>query len=217
MPVEAVSNVSLGEQSSRRGLRESRPWRIGWRRGVGTGITVREMKAATQQAAGEPTAHPANQLAVETTSGKAPFCIPTGFSRAKGYPPRNPRAEHRQAQQQRADNAPSMAEKYPQLKTLKVALEFVNREGMTKTTEMKYSANPEHAKSVLVFGCPNSACWGGDFDLTAKLAEAVTKRRTKVSGEMHCQGSYKDASGQVVSCRSLLRYTLNLVYSRKQS
>jgi hypothetical protein len=175
------------------------------------------MKAATQQAAGEPAAHPANQLAVETTSGKAPFCMPTGFSRAKGYPPKNPRAEHRQAQQQRAEDAPSMAEKYPQLKTLKVALEFVNREGMTKTTEMKYSANPQHAKSVLVFGCPNSACWGGDFDLTAKLAEAVTKRRTKVSGEMHCLGNYKDASSQVVACRNLLHYTLNLVYSRKQS
>ncbi len=109
-----------------------------------------------------------------------------------------------------------MAEKYPQLKTLKVALEFVDREGMTKTTEMKYSANPEHAKSVLVFVCPRSECCGGDFDLTAKLGEAVTKRRTKISGEMHCLGSHKDASGQVASCRSLLRYTLNLVYSGRR-
>jgi hypothetical protein len=174
------------------------------------------MKAATQQAAGEPAAPPANPLAVETASGKAPFRMPTGFPRAKGYLPKNPRAEHRQAQQQRVAEALKLAEKYPQLKTLKVALEFVDREGMTKTTEMKYSANPEHAKSVLVFGCPNSGCWGGDFDLTAKLAEAVTKRRTKLSGEMHCLGTHKDAAGQVVPCRSLLRYTLNLVYSGKQ-
>ena len=109
-----------------------------------------------------------------------------------------------------------LAEKYPHLKTLKVALEFVDREGMTKTTEMKYSANPEHAKSVLVFVCPVSECCGGDFDLTAKLAEAVTKRRTKVSGEMHCLGNYKDASSQVVACRNLLHYTLNLVYSGRR-
>ena len=191
-------------------------WRIGWRRGFCTGIPEREMITTTQQAAGEPAAYPANQLAAEITPGKAPFCMPTGFPRAKGYPPKNPRAEHRQAQRQRVDEAVRMAEKYPQLKTLKAALAFVDREGMTKTTEMKYSANPEHAKSVLVFVCPISACCGGDFDLTAKLAEAVSKRRTKVAGEMHCLGSYKKASGEVAPCRSLLRYSLNLAYSGRQ-
>ena len=174
------------------------------------------MNAATQQAAGEPPARPANQLAVETLPGKALFRMPTGSPRIKGCASKNPRAEHRQAQRQRVDAALRLAEKYPQLKTLKAALEFVNREGVTKTTKMKYRANPEHAKSVLVFVCPSSACWGGDFDLTAKLAEAVTKRRTKVAGEMHCLGSHKDASGQVAPCRSVLRYTLNLVYSGKQ-
>ena len=169
-----------------------------------------------QQAAGEPAAHPANQLAAETTSGKAAFRLPTGFPRSKGSPARNPRAEHRQAQRQRVDEAASLADKYPQLKTLKVALEFVDREGMTKTTEMKYSANPVHAKSVLVFVCPVSECCGGDFDLTAKLAEAVSKQRTKVAGEMPCLGSYKKASGQVAPCRSVLRYALNLVYSGRK-
>jgi hypothetical protein len=174
------------------------------------------MKAATQQVAGEPAAHLADQKAETTTSGKAPFRMPTGFPRGKGCPPKNPRAEHRQAQRQRVDEAPRLAEQYPHLKTLKVALEFVDREGMTKTTEMKYQANPAHAKSVLVFVCPSAACWGGDFDLTAKLAEAVTKRRTKVTGELHCLGSHKMASGQIAPCRSLLRYTLNLVYSGRQ-
>jgi hypothetical protein len=191
--------------------------RISWRWGAGTVITGREMKAATQQAAGEPAAHPANQLAAETTPGKTDFRLPTGFPRFKGSAPRNPRAEHRQAQRLRVDEAVSLAAKYPHLKTLKVALEFVDREGMTKTTEMKYSANPEHAKSVLVFVCPISECCGGDFDLTAKLADAVSKRRTKVAGEMPCLGSHKKASGQVAPCRSVLRYTLNLAYSGKRS
>ena len=174
------------------------------------------MKTVTQKAAGEPAAHPANQPAGETTSGKAPFRMPTGFPRSKGSAARNPRAEHRQAQRLRVDEAVRLTEKYPQLKTLKVALEFVDREGMTKTTEMKYSANLEHAKSVVVFVCPISECCGGDFDLTAKLAEAVSKRRTKVAGVMPCLGSYKKASGQVAPCRSMLRYTLNLEYSRRQ-
>ena len=186
---------------------------MGWRRGAGTVITGREMKTATQKAADEPAAHPANPLAAETTSGKGAFRLPTGFPRIKGGPAKNPRAEHRQAQRQRVEEAVRLAEKYPELKTLKVALEFVDREGMTKTTEMKYSANPEHAKSVLVFVCPISECCGGDFDLTAKLAEAVTKRRTKVAGELPCLGSHKKASGLVAPCRSVLRYTLNLAYS----
>ena len=191
-------------------------WRIGWRRGFCTGIPEREMITTTQQAAGEPAAHQANQLAAETTSTKAAFRLPTGFPRIKGSPARNARIEHRQAQRQRVDEAVSLAEKYPQLKTLKGVLEFVDREGMTKTTVMKYSANPEHAKSVLVVVCPISECCGGDFDLTAKLAEAVSKRRTKVAGEMHCLGSYKKASGEVAPCRSLLRYSLNLAYSGRQ-
>jgi hypothetical protein len=189
---------------------------MGWRRGACTVIPGREMNAATQKAAGEPAAHPTNQLAAEATSSKPPFPMPAGVSRIKGYAPKNPRAEHRQAQRQRADEAVRLAEKYPQLKTLKVALEFVDREGMTKTTEMKYSANLEHAKSVVVFVCPSSECWGGDFDLTAKLAEAVTKRRTKVAGEMHCPGSHKMASGQAAPCHSMLRYTLKLGYSGRQ-
>ena len=174
------------------------------------------MKAPTQKAAGDPAAHPAKQLAAETTSGKAPFRMPTRSQGIKGCAARNPRAEHRQAQRQRMDEAVRLVEKYPQVKTLKVALEFVNREGMTKTTEMKYSANLEHAKSVVVFVCPSSECCGGDFDLTAKLAEAVSKGQTKIAGEMHCLGSHKTASGQIAPCRSLLRYKLNLVYSSRQ-
>ena len=174
------------------------------------------MNAATQNAAGEPAARPANEESAEATSGKGVFSLPTGLPRIKGCAARNPRAEHRQAQRERVDEAVRLAEKYPHLKTLKVALEFVNRVGMTKSTEMKYSANLEHAKSVVVFVCPVTECCGGDFDLTAKLAEAVTKRRTNVSGEMHCLGSYKNNSGQVAPCRSLLRYTLNLVYSGRR-
>ena len=136
---------------------------IGWCRGAFVDITEDEMKAATQQATGEPAGHSANQLTVATTSGKAPFRLPSGFSKQKGSPARNPRVEYRQAQRLRADQSMSMAEKFPQLKGLKVALEFVDREGMTKTTEMKYTANPEHAKSVLVFVCPSPACWGRGF------------------------------------------------------
>ena len=73
-----------------------------------------------------------------------------------------------------------MAEIYPLLKSLKGSLEFVDRHGITKRTDVNYVANPEHAKSVLVFVCPVRECAGGDFDPTAKLAEAVGGSRTKI-------------------------------------
>lgn len=174
------------------------------------------MESTIQKAAGAPAARRTNQSGAATVTGKPPFRMPTGFPRMKGQAARNPRLEHRQAQRQRVDEATRLAEQYPQLKSLKVALEFVDREGMTKRTEMKYSANLEHAKSVLVFVCPISECCGGDFDLTAKLAEVVSKRHTKVVGEVPCLGSHKKASGQLAPCRSLLRYTLNLAYSGKR-
>jgi len=98
------------------------------------------------------------------------------------------------------DAALRLAEKYPQLKTLKVALEFVNRGGHDQDDGDEVPGNPEHAKSVLVFVCPSSACWGGDFDLTAKLAEAVTNGGQRLREKMYCLGSHKMASGQGCAC-----------------
>ena len=174
------------------------------------------MESTKQKSAGPTVARAASQPGKGPAAGKPPFQMPTGFPRAKGHTARNPKAEHREAQRQRVDEAVRLAEKYPHLKSLKVTLEFLDREGMTKRAEMKYSANLEHAKSVLVFVCPISECCGGDFDLTAKLAEVVSKRHTKVVGEVPCLGSHKKASGQLAPCRSLLRYTLNLAYSGKR-
>jgi|SRR5882672_5429025 len=126
------------------------------------------------------------------------------------------RLEHRQAQRLRVEGSARLAEKYPRLKSLTVSLEFVEPEGISKTTGMKYSVNPEHARSVFLFSCPNRECIGGDFDLTAKLAAAVAAGRTKVAGEMHCLGNHKRADGKLAPCRSELRYTLSVVYSKKK-
>jgi hypothetical protein len=110
------------------------------------------------------------------------------------------------------DEAKLLAEIYPRLKSLKGSLEFVDRNGITKRSEVKYVANPQHAKSVLVFACPVHECAGGDFDLTAKLAEAVGESWTKMEGEMQCPGSHKRASATLAPCRSALRYRLLIGY-----
>lgn len=202
--------VAGGNCSAPRGLGQ----RICWRRSLDSVNTVIEMKPAIQKAADESAATPTIQSEVPASPGKPPFRLPTGFPRMKSHPARNARAEHRQAQRLRVDESARLAEKYPHLKTLKGSLEFVDREGMTKTTAIKYSANPEYAKSVLVFTCPIPECIGGDFDLTVELAEAATKQQAKVTGEVPCLGSHKKASGIVAPCRSVLRYTLNLTFTK---
>ncbi len=145
---------------------------------------------------------------------KPPLRLPTAFTGMAGRPAKNPRAEHRQAQRLRVEESVSLAQKYPNLKSLKGNLSFVEREGITKTAEIKYSANPEHAKSMLVFACPLAECYGGDFDLSAKLAQAIAKHQTKLAGDLHCVGIHKKASGEIVPCRSVLRFNLTLGYSK---
>jgi hypothetical protein len=172
------------------------------------------MKSGTQKAPREPKTLAKEPSAAEAVAPKPPFRLPSGFAAMKSRAGRNPRAEYRQAQQQRVADSAVLAERYPKLKALKVSLEFVDREGLTKTTEMKYSANPAHAKSVLLFACPSPDCIGGDFDLSSKLAKAIAANQTKVTGEMLCQGTHKKLSGAITPCRSTLHYVLNLAYQK---
>src|SRR5258708_977630 len=176
-----------------------------------------EMKPETPEAISAPAIGSSESEGTGSAPAKSPFCLPTGSPRFKNQRARNAQAEHRLAQRLRAEEAKPLAEIYPLLKSLKGSLEFVDRDGITKRSTMKYIANPEHAKSVLVFACPVRECAAGDFDLTAKLAEAVKGRKTSLEGEMYCFGSHKRASGTLAACRSVLRYTLRLGYGRKRS
>jgi hypothetical protein len=133
-----------------------------------------------------------------------------------GRAAKNPKAAHRQAQRDRVDGSALLAAKYPQLKSLSVKLEFMQREGNTKPTGMKYSMNLEHAKSVLLFACPSPECTGGDFDLTANLAAAIAARHRELKGEVSCLGTHKKPLGGLAPCRSVLHYTLSVGYSKKR-
>ena len=174
-----------------------------------------EMKPETPETVSTPVISSSQPGGTGGASTKSSLAVPTGFPKLRNQPAKNARAEHRLAQRLRADEAKSLAEMYPLLKSLKGNLEF-DRDGISKGTEMKYVANPEHAKSVLVFACPVRECAGGDFDLTAKLAQAVGERLTKIEGEMHCFGSHKRASGTLAPCRSVLRYSFRLGYYWRQ-
>jgi hypothetical protein len=122
------------------------------------------------------------------------------------------RAEYRIQEGERVKAAPSLANKFQKLKSLIVHLGYFDPDGVSQNRKLKYMVNLDGAKSVFRFACPNDECIRGDFDLTRELASAVAKQRTRVTGELSCQGWQKKATIDTVRCRNILRYELKLVY-----
>jgi hypothetical protein len=124
-----------------------------------------------------------------------------------------PRADYRQQESQRAQESASLSEKFRELKSLTVELAYFNPEGVTRNSQIKYTVNPDHAKSVFRFDCANNECIRGDFDLSEALAKAVAARQATVTGEMCCQGWLSKTTIDEVHCHNILRYKLSLEYS----
>jgi hypothetical protein len=124
----------------------------------------------------------------------------------------SPRAEYRQQENQRVNDSANLAEKFHDLKSLTVDLTYFAPEHLAKTSEIKYTVNLAHAKSVFRFNCTNEECVGGDFDLSAALANAVAAHRTSASGEVICQGWRSKTSIDRMPCNNILRYQLSLGY-----
>ena len=124
-----------------------------------------------------------------------------------------PRFEYREQESQRVKDSPSLSDKFRQLKSLAIDLSFYNSEGVTKNSQIRYVPNLTNARSVFRVDCPNKGCIRGDFDLTDELAAAVAEHRTRVTGELSCQGWQSKTTIDTVPCHNILRYTLSLAYS----
>jgi hypothetical protein len=124
----------------------------------------------------------------------------------------NPRVEYRLQENQRVKDSVSLAEKFGRLKSLTVDLAYYGPEAVSKTSEIKYTANLAHAKSLFRFDCPNEDCVGGDFDLSQQLAKAVAGQETTLAGEVICQGWQSKATIDRMHCHHILRFRLSLEY-----
>jgi hypothetical protein len=126
---------------------------------------------------------------------------------------RSARHEHRDSEMERVARSSSLEEAFTMLTKLTVELSHFRAERPERrSSHVKYSLNLHNAKSVLLFSCPNDQCIGGDFDLSAPLAEAVAARSPSVLGEITCQGWRNNATIGSVRCHNLLRYKLDAVY-----
>ena len=123
----------------------------------------------------------------------------------------NPRALYRLRRTEEINNSPTLSEKFPHLKALRVTVDYFDPTGATRRGGMKNKVNPTHGKSLLVIHCVNSDCAGGDYDLTAQLAEAIAARRKMVEGELRCQGMrHNKERREDLPCQAVLRYKLAL-------
>jgi hypothetical protein len=122
----------------------------------------------------------------------------------------SPRAAYRIEQGQRVLESASLSATFPKLKSLTVDLALYDPQGLSRSSEVKYTVNLEHAKTVFRFACHNHDCVAGDFDLSRVLAEAVADRKELVVGELHCEGWRNRAAIGTQQCRNLLRYKLTL-------
>lgn len=113
---------------------------------------------------------------------------------------------------ERANSSPTMAEKFPKLKSLKVDLAYFAPDGLTRNGEVRYKVNVAHAKSIFTFMCQNTDCRTGNFDLSEAIADAVRHGCKSVAGELRCPGTRERPKEDKRACQNLLRYKLTLAY-----
>jgi hypothetical protein len=132
---------------------------------------------------------------------------------ATRYPPKTGvRGKYLLEERERIRLALSLAETFPQLKSLAAQLSYFAPLGRTPQSEVKCTFNLGYAKALFRFACPNNECVGGNFDLSAALARAVAEQQVTLNGEVRCEGWQSKATIDRVSCHHVLRYQLTLEY-----
>jgi hypothetical protein len=128
----------------------------------------------------------------------------------------DPRTEYRHQEKARIGASPTLAERFQDLRSLEVDLQYFDPEALRRMGTIKYTVNLAHAKAAFSFDCPNTECVGGDFDLADTLATAVEEQRDSISGEVCCQGWVSRTMIGSKRCLHILRYTVALEYESEE-
>jgi len=130
---------------------------------------------------------------------------------SSSYPPKTgARGKYLLEERERIKLSASLAETFPNLRSLGALLSYFGPFGRSPLSEVKCTFNLAHAKALFRFACPNNECVGGNFDLSDTLVRAVAQRQENVIGELHCEGWQSKATIDRVCCDHILRYTLTL-------
>jgi hypothetical protein len=92
-------------------------------------------------------------------------------------------------------------------------LAHYDSDGTARASQLKYTLNLKHARSVFRIDCANRECVRGDFDLSEAITTAVAERQSTVTGELCCHGWISKTRIDAVRCGKILRYKLLLEYA----
>lgn len=90
----------------------------------------------------------------------------------------------------REDDAPRLATKVPELKSLQVSI--VDRGGSTSVRYKKLVVVAS-APALFVFPCTEPRCEEGGHDVTTAIMAALYRRMTTLEGDSRCDGSVGSA------------------------
>jgi len=146
-------------------------------------------------------------VAIAVMQGNNPISIMTTNS-----PRISPRNEYLVQENLRVRASPTLANEFPNLKSMTVDLGFYDLDGRFCRSQIKYTVNLERARSVFRFECENPECVRGGHDLSDVVAEAVSNGSASVSGEHSCGGWRSRTTINLTPCGKLLRYGITLGY-----
>jgi len=121
----------------------------------------------------------------------------------------SPRNEYLLEVSSRVEASATLANEFPDLKSMTVDLGFYDLEGRACRSQIKYKVNLERARSVFRFECENPECVRGGYDLSDVVAAAVTNQ---MSGELSCRGWRSRTTIDHIPCGKVLRYSITIGY-----
>lgn len=130
----------------------------------------------------------------------------------RNKPGTSPRNEYLLQENQRVNESPLLTDKFPNLKSIALDLNYSDSGSTDRSSHIKYTYNLKTARSVFRVSCQNPECVRGDFDLSDVLDEALSKKSKSITNELCCQGWRSQSTIDSVPCAKILRYTLTLGY-----
>lgn len=122
------------------------------------------------------------------------------------------RTEYRVRERQRVSESALLSDIFPQIKALSLNLDQYDSTGLSRLSQVKFTLNLKHARSLLRIDCANPECIRGDFDLSEPIDHAVAAHDKDVCGELCCRGWMSRNSIDQIRCGRILRYRLAITY-----
>ena len=97
-------------------------------------------------------------------------------------------SSERLSQEQAWLNAPTIAEQYPRVRGLAIAMTFVDPRGAAQPSPMRQLYAPS-MRALFELRCPLRDCTGGVFDLNASVRSMLTNSRLPRDGHDFCRGT----------------------------